>query len=109
MNHYPHHIGDFGKKTKGLSMTERGGYRDMLDWYYSHEKALPLERREIYRLALAATPAERKAVDYVLGKYFVEQVDGWHNKRADEEIAAYHKRAKQARINGINGGRPARG
>lgn len=103
MNHYPHHIGDFAKKTKGLSLAERGGYRELLDWYYGQEKPLPLDKREVYRLAIAATPAERRAVDYVLTKYFVEKPDGYHNKRADEEIVAYRKRAEQARVNGLKG------
>lgn len=105
MNHYPHHIGDFAKKTKGLTLTERGAYRELLDQYYASEKPLPAERREVYRMALAATPAERKAVDYILGKYFVEEADGWHNKRADEEIVLYRKRAETARNNGVLGGR----
>lgn len=105
MNHYPHHIGDFAKKTKGLTLTERGAYRELLDQYYGSEKPLPLDRREVYRMAISATAAERKAVDYILGKYFVEQSDGWHNKRADEEIAAYLKRAGIARENGAKGGR----
>lgn len=105
MNHYPHHIGDFAKKTKGLSLTERGAYRELLDQYYVHEKPLPLDKREVYRMAVAATPAERKAVDYVLGKYFVEKPDGWHQKRCDEEIVLYRKRAETARHNGTLGGR----
>lgn len=106
MNHYPHHIGDFAKKTKGLTLTERGAYRELLDQYYVHEKPLPLDRREVYRMAVAATPAERKAVDYIITKYFSEQPDGWHNKRADEEIARYRMLAEKARINGQRGGRP---
>lgn len=98
MNHYPHHIGDFARKTKGLTLTERGAYRELLDQYYVSESPLPLDRREVYRLAVAATPAERKAVDYVLGKYFVEKPDGWHNKRADEEVDLYRKRVRAGQI-----------
>ena len=101
MNHYPHHIGDFAKKTKGLSLTEKGAYRELLDQYYANEAPLPLDRREIYRMAVAATPAERKAVDYVLGKYFVERTDGYHQKRANEEIELYRKR-KKAGASGAN-------
>lgn len=92
MHSYPHHIGDFAKATKGLTLTERGAYRELLDQYYAHEGPLPLGKRERYRLAGAATIAERVAVDYVVERYFVEGADGWHQHRADQEIARYRVR-----------------
>lgn len=95
MNHYPRHIGDILTATVGLSLAERGAYDALIDQYYAREAPLPKDRREVYRLAAAATPAERKAVDYVLGRYFTEQDDGWHQRRCDEEIEKY--RAKSAK------------
>jgi uncharacterized protein YdaU (DUF1376 family) len=96
MNHYPKHIGDFAAATQGLSLTERGAYEALLDQYYVHEAPLPLDRREVYRMAVTTTSAERKAVDYVLTRYFREEGDGWHQKRADAEIAAYREKAAKA-------------
>lgn len=105
MNYYPHHIDAFRKKTKGLTLTERGAYRELLDHYYDEEKPLPVNPVEVARIAGAATPAERKAVAVVLAKFFTLGPDGHRNKRADEEIGAYRARAETARENGAKGGR----
>jgi uncharacterized protein YdaU (DUF1376 family) len=93
---YPLHIGDLAAATQGLSLAERGAYRVLLDQYYAHEEPLPLDHREIYRMAIAISPAERKSVDYVL-KFFDKREDGYHQKRCDEEIAAYRERSESAR------------
>lgn len=96
LNHYPRHVGDFVKDTVGLSLAERGAYTVMLDQYYSSEKPLPLNADEIYRMCGAITPQDRKAVDYVLRKYFDVRVTGRHQKRCDAEIAAYRERCAKA-------------
>ncbi len=97
MNHYPRHVGDFIGATIGLSLMERGAYSALLDRYYMDEAPLPLDRREVYRMAACASAAERKAVDYVLSRYFTEEADGWHQKRADAEIAKYAERSESAK------------
>lgn len=96
MNHYPRHIGDIVSATVGLSLAERGAYTALIDQYYAREKPLPCDRKEVYRLAAANGAAERKAVDYVLSRFFVEEADGWHQKRCDEELARYHEKAAKA-------------
>lgn len=97
MNHYPRHVGDFIGATIGLTLMERGAYSALLDRYYMDESPLPLERAEVYRMAACTTAAERKAVDYVLVRYFIEKADGWHQKRADCEIAKYQERSDSAK------------
>lgn len=54
----------------------------------------------------AMKPADRAAVDKVLGLFFVRQDDGYHNKRADEEIGIAQPAIRAARENGKGGGRP---
>ena len=105
MNHYPKHVGDYLKDTVGLSMLEDGAYNRLLDQVYVSESALPLDKDELYRLARATSPAERKAVDYVVKKFFEQRETGFHQKRADDEISAYQERAQVARDNGRLGGR----
>jgi uncharacterized protein YdaU (DUF1376 family) len=92
MNYYPRNVGDFIKDTVGLSLMERGAYTALLDRYYASEQ--PIQHAERYRITGAASKADRAAVDYVIGRYFIEQPDGWHQKRADLEIEKY--RAKSA-------------
>lgn len=89
MNHYPHHIGDYLKDTAHLTMIEDGAYRRLIDLYYQHEQPLPADKRQVYRLARAVTPAERKAVDTILSEYFTTAPDGHRHKRCDEEIEQY--------------------
>jgi uncharacterized protein YdaU (DUF1376 family) len=89
VNYYVHHLGDYARDTGHLSALEHGVYRLLLDQYYIREKPLPPDRKEVYKLARAATAAERKAVDYVLAQFFIAAQDGWRNRRCDEEIEKY--------------------
>jgi uncharacterized protein YdaU (DUF1376 family) len=105
LNYYPHHIGDYLRDTAHLTALEDGTYRRMLDVYYASEKPLPLETQWVCRLVRARTPDEQEAVQEILRHYFEKRPDGWHNKRADEEIARGLKRIKTAKLNGKKGGR----
>lgn len=106
MNYYPHHIGDYLRDTVHLTLVEHGAYRRMLDLYYASEKALPLDLDWLCRLVRADETQERDAVHFVLTHYFVKKADGWHNKRADNELGKNNGRVKAARTNGKKGGRP---
>jgi len=89
MNHYPRHIGDFNNATRHLTRLERSIYSDLLDLYYETERALMADVGRLARRIIATTPDEREALDAVLSEFFVLEDDGFHNKRCDEEIAAY--------------------
>lgn len=95
MNFYPFHIGDYAGATRHLSWDEDMAYRRMLDAYYSREAALPLDRKQVYRLVGAADKRQREAVDAVLVEFFEECLGGWRNARAEEELAK--ARAKKAK------------
>lgn len=96
MNYYEHHIGDYIRDTVGLTMLEDGAYRRLLDQLYQTEKPLPLDRKEVYRMARATSAAERKAVDYVVSKFFEKTDEGYSQKRAMEILAEYWDRPEQA-------------
>lgn len=87
MNFYKHHIGDYAQATLHLSFVEDAAYSRLLRKYYAEEKPLPADLKAIQRLVGARSEEERDAVETVLSEFFVLQEDGWHNKRADEEIA----------------------
>lgn len=97
MHEYDHHIGDYTRDTVGLAMVEDGCYRRLLDQYYATELPLPLDKAELYRMARAAGPAERKVVDYILTRYFFKRDDGYHNTRADKEIGKLHEKSAKAK------------
>lgn len=98
MNYYPHHLGDYAKDTKHLSLIEHGAYRCMLDVYYATEKPLPKDRQALYRLVGARSGQERKAVDVVLAEFFNDSPDGWRNTRADREIASWQDKSGKSKF-----------
>lgn len=97
MNYYEHHLGDYAQATAHLSMLEDACYSRMLRWYYAEEKPLPAELRAVCRIVRASTEDEREAVRIVLEEFFVLEADGWHQKRADQEIERYRAKSEKAR------------
>ncbi|MFL9582391.1 YdaU family protein [Stenotrophomonas sp. AB1(2024)] len=97
MNYYEHHIGDYAAATAHLSLVEDAIYSRLLRRYYLQEEPLPTDVRQVARLVGARSPGEVEAVDVVLGEFFVLADDGWHNKRADEEIERYQVKQDKAR------------
>ena len=93
MNYYPFHIGDFTAHTAHLSWEEDIAYRRMLDAYYLREKALPSDVGDVCRLIRMRDSQD--AVRAVLAEFFTPSEDGWHNKRADEELTAMHSKQEQ--------------
>lgn len=97
MNYYEHHLGDYLRDAGHLTFIEDAAYRRLIDAYYVREKALPADVKECQKLARCMSAGERKAVAYVLSAFFERRDDGYHQKRCDEEIAAYHAKQQKAR------------
>jgi len=97
---YPHHIGDFNKKTRHLNRLERSIYRDLLDLYYEAEGQLTLHVPTVCRLILATTPDESTAVEQVLTEFFTETPAGWYHERCEEELDAYRANTSQKAMAG---------
>ena len=89
---YAHYPGDYARDTAHLSLAQHGAYRLLLDHYYATAAPLPGQSGALYRICRAFDEAERKAVDFVLSEFFELRTDGYHNFRADVELA------KQAEI-----------
>ena len=106
MNYYKRHIGDYAAATRHLSLLEHGVYCLMLDTYYTHEKALPVDTRAVQRLVNARSEDERAAVEVVLQEFFELHSDGWHQARCDEEIHRKQAVGETNKVIGRMGGRP---
>jgi uncharacterized protein YdaU (DUF1376 family) len=91
LNFYKHHLGDYDGATAHLTWDEDAAYTRLLRAYYRRERPIP--DAEKHRLTRASSKVQRAAVDTVLAEFFELRDDGWHNKRADEEIAAYQAQA----------------
>ena len=104
MHYYQFNIGDFSLHTNHLTLEEEAVYRRLLDFYYDTELPIPIETHPVIRrLRLGLY---EPTVDVILHEFFAKEADGWHNLRADIEIADYHAKGKTARENGSKGGRP---
>jgi uncharacterized phage protein (TIGR02220 family) len=94
LHYYQFNIGDYHSHTSRLSLLEDLAYRRLIDLYYLNERPLNGCLSDVAReIGMLDNQAE---VEYVLGKFFVESDGEWSNKRADQEIAAYRKKRKQA-------------
>lgn len=96
MNYYEHHLGDYVRDTAHLSMLEDGAYRRLIDAYYTREKPLPSDIKDVCRLARAITKPERDAVKVVLEEFFFQSPEGWRHKRCDAEITRYQEKQPSA-------------
>lgn len=92
MNYYEHHIGDYAAATSHLSLIEDAVYSRMLRRYYLQEAPLPAEVTQVARLVSAHAEHEIEAVEAVLAEFFYLADDGWHQKRADADIARFQEK-----------------
>lgn len=94
MNYYPKNVGDYARDTAGLTQGQHGAYNLLMDAAYATENGIPAD--EAYGVSKAATPAERKNTDKVLAKYFELRDGRYHQKRIDEEVAAFQSKSGKA-------------
>jgi len=104
LNFYKRYPGDYMRDTADLTLAQHGAYTLMLDHYYSTGEPLPKEG--LYRICRAFEEDERKAVDFILSKFFTLTSSGYVSKRAEKELKSAADRAAIARENGKKGGRP---
>lgn len=78
-------IGDWVTSTRHLSPAERGVLFELVGWYYMTEK--PLTRDELKRITKTYSPEDRRAFEFVLGKFFTEEDGVFRNAQCDAEIA----------------------
>lgn len=94
MKYYRHHLGDYAKDTRHLSMMEHGAYRLLLDYYYATESPIPDNLCE--RIANARTPTERKAVRSVLNQFFTHVDNMWISQKCEETIRIAFSKSQSA-------------
>lgn len=101
MKFFSFHIGDYCSNTHHLSMMEDAAYMRLLRRQYETECALPADIQELYRLSCARTRAEKRAVDVVIGEYFILTDSGYVNCRAAHEIEQYQNMQKTKRAHRV--------
>jgi uncharacterized protein YdaU (DUF1376 family) len=102
--YYHRYPADYAIGAGDLSMIEDGAYTRLMDFYYGKEE--PIQHARRFNVARATSPAEKRAVDLVLERFFYREGDVWRHERVEEEIAKAQPRIEAARANGKKGGRP---
>ena len=90
MHYYKRNIGDYHKKAGRLSMLEHGAYTLLIDACYDRERFPTLE--EAIDWTWAHSAEERKAVEFVLRKFFILADGLYVQDRIREEIEAYRQK-----------------
>jgi uncharacterized protein YdaU (DUF1376 family) len=96
VNYYEHHIGDYRKDTSHLSLLEHGIYRQLLDTYYTDEKALTLDHAKLMRSHSVRNADEVQAFQNVLADFFICTEEGYVHKRCEAIINAYKAKSVKA-------------
>ena len=106
MHYYQFYIADYRKDTSHLTRLEHSIYRDLIDWYYLDEKPISKDMSFVSRRLKLSTKSEIESFNNVIQDFFVEQDDGYHHQKIDDEICEYHKKCDVNSTNGKKGGRP---
>jgi len=94
---YQHHINDWRTKTAGLSLEEKGAYREMMDWFYALEGKLPADQDALCRILGVQTQSERNALAVITEKFWLVTEGGFlTQKRAAEELTKIKIRSEKA-------------
>lgn len=93
---YPWFPADWRAKTAGLSLLERGAYRELLDECYARSGRIPADPAALYRIAGAHSSAERAAVRTIVQdeRFFAHHGEYLENNRAAQEIAYRNTKAR---------------
>ena len=94
MHYYQFNIGDYKSHTEHLSEMEDLTYRRLLDWYYLHEKPIPLDVNEVARQIRMRSHSD--CITIVLQEYFECTANGWVHHRANAEIAKAGEKSEKA-------------
>ncbi len=97
LHYFKFHISNWRAATSRLSLLEEAVYFRACCEYYDRERPLPPDLTLLaLRLGLK-TRAERNALEIILAEYFKLEVDGYHQKRCDAEIADYQSQVGSAK------------
>lgn len=105
MQYYKFNIADYRKDTSHLNTIEHGIYRQLIDWYYLDEVAIPKETQVVMR-KLRLGSDELHLLQNVLSDFFNLTDNGYQHSGIECELNEYRVQFAKNRVNGKAGGRP---
>lgn len=97
MHYFEHNIKDYRADAFQLTLIQHGAYRQLIDQYYLNETPLALDIEELCNDLMIRGEDEKKAVVYILGKFFNKTEMGYVHKRCDVVIKAFKEKSDQSR------------
>jgi uncharacterized protein YdaU (DUF1376 family) len=101
MHYFEYNIKDYRADAFQLTLIQHGAYRQLIDQYYLNEKPLTLDIDNLCYELLIRGDDEKKAIVFILEKFFDKTEDGYAHKRCDVVIKKYKAKSNQSR-NAVN-------
>lgn len=93
---YQHNIERYRRDTGSLTLVQHGAYRTIMDEFYLTGGFLPNNPSSLYRIAKCQNLAEKRAVDFVVARYWHDRGDGYlTQKYAENELKRISKVASE--------------
>jgi len=101
MHYFEYNIKDYRADAFQLTLIQHGAYKQLIDQYYLNEKPLTLDIEDLCYELLIRGDDEKKAIVFVLEKFFDKTEIGYVHKRCDAVIQKYKAKSNQSR-NAVN-------
>ena len=101
MHYFEHNIKDYRADAFTLTMIQHGAYRQLIDQYYLNEKPLTLDLEVLCADLLVRGEDEKKAIIFILEKFFSKTEDGYVHKRCNTVIQAFKDKSDKNRNNAV--------
>jgi uncharacterized protein YdaU (DUF1376 family) len=101
MHYFEYNIKDYRADAFQLTLIQHGAYKQLIDQYYLNEKPLTLNIDDLCYELLIRGDDEKKAIVFVLEKFFDKTEGGYVHKRCDAVIQKYKAKSNQSR-NAVN-------
>lgn len=97
MHYFEYNIKDYRADAFQLTLIQHGAYKQLIDQYYLNEKPLTLNIEDLCYELLIRGDDEKKAIVFILEKFFDKTESGYVHKRCDAVIKKYKAKSNQSR------------
>ena len=101
MHYFEFNIKDYRADAFQLTLIQHGAYKQLIDQYCLNESPLTLNLEDLFYDLLIRGDDEKKAIVFVLEKFFDKTENGYVHKRCDAVIKKYQAKSNQSR-NAVN-------
>ena len=97
MHYFEYNIKDYRADAFQLTLIQHGAYKQLIDQYYLNESPLALDLEVLFYDLLIRGEDEKKAIVFILEKFFDKTESGYVHKRCDSVIEKYKAKSDKNR------------